>query len=172
MWCSEPKSRRGVTACCVAAFCVALAGCGFRPLHGEGSAAGAVLGEIAYETPTDRVGYHMRRMLERRLGRAPGDADYLLVADITLSDSGLAITEDSSITRYVVRGRSRYAMTGPEGFVPISGFVESVSAYSATGSLYATRAARRDAEERIAEDIGENIAIRVSAELDKRAQDK
>lgn len=106
------------------------------------------------------------------LGRPASDPPYLLVADIDISDSGLAITEDSSITRYVVRGRSRYAMTGPEGFRPVSGFVESVSAYSATGSLYATRAARRDAEERIAEDMADRIATRISAELDKRAQDK
>lgn len=141
-------------------------------MHGEGSAARAVLGEIQFEVPTDRVGYHMRRMLERRLGRPASDPPYLLVADIDISDSGLAITEDSSITRYVVRGRSRYAMTGPEGFRPVSGFVESVSAYSATGSLYATRAARRDAEERIAEDMADRIATRISAELDKRAQDK
>jgi LPS-assembly lipoprotein len=172
MWCSEPQTRRVVALCCAAAFCAALAGCGFRPLHGEDSAARAVAGDIAYETPTDRIGYHMRRMLERRLGRAPADAQYLLVADVSLNDSGLAITEDSSITRYVVRGRSRYAMTGPEGFVPVSGFVESISAYSATGSLYATRAARRRAEERIAEDMGERIATRVSAELDNRAGDK
>ncbi len=137
-------------------------------MHGADSAASQIAGKVSIETPTDRVGYHMRKALERVLGRSSASADYLLIADIKLSDSGLAITEDSSITRYVVRGRSRYVMTGPEGMKPVSGFVESMSAYSATGSLYATRAAQRDAEERLAADLGDRIATRIAAELDGR----
>ncbi len=137
-------------------------------MYGEDSAAREVLGRVSIETPTDRAGYSMRQELERRLGRSNSGSDYLLVADLRLRDSGLAITEDSSITRFTLRGRSRYALTGPEGVPPISGFVDSMSAYSATGSLYATRAAKRDAEERVARDLAMRIADRVTGALNAR----
>jgi LPS-assembly lipoprotein len=45
----------------------------------------------------------------------------------------------------------------------LQGEVKSLTAYSATASLFATRAAERDAERRIAVDLAERIAVRVAA---------
>ncbi|TYO88870.1 LPS-assembly lipoprotein [Oceanicella actignis] len=165
MSCSE---RRRLCAALLAA--ATLGACGFAPMNRAGSGPARALGAIALDVPTDRLGFALREALERRLGRAAPDAPLRLTAELSFSSSGLAITDDNSITRYVLRGRSRYILTGGEDFAPVSGFVEAVTAYSATGSLFATRAAERDAQERLARELGERIADRVLAELSRRAQ--
>jgi len=163
MW--SPDRRRLLRLGALALGASALAGCGFRPMYGRGEAVADLYGAIAYRTPEGRLGWMLRETLQRRLGR-PGEAPtHALEADIKLADTGLAITEDSAITRYVVRGVSRWTLTGPPGFKPLSGEVKSVSAYSATGSLFATRAARRGAEERVVRDLGERLATRVAGRL-------
>lgn len=146
-----------------------LAGCGFRPALKAGTDQRGLRGTVMLSVPEGRLGFAMRETLERRFGR-PGDAPtHLLTADLRIDDTGLAITPDSSITRYVIRASSRWSLTGPEGFRPIEDVSESMTAYSATASLFATRQARRDAETRAATEIGERIWTRILAELEARA---
>lgn len=143
------------------------AGCGFRPALGPDGAARALYGEVEMIVPRGRLGFALRERLQARLGRAGAQAPYRLTADLTLSDSGLAITADSSITRFVVRGESRWRLTGL-GETAIEGVEQSLSAYSATASLFATRAARRDAEARVTQDLAERIATAAAAALATR----
>jgi len=149
----------------LAALPLALAACGFKPMHGTGAGGDALDGLVAVKTPEGRNGFALREALERRLGRAKGDARWQLVATLSLSESGLAITEDSSTTRYVLRGLSNWTLLDSAGESQLSGQVETMSAYSATGSLYATRAARRAAQRRVSMDLGERIATRLAAAL-------
>lgn len=160
--------RRGILRASGAAALWALAGCGYRPLYGGGESVRSILDRTSYSLPSGRLGFAMREALGRRLGSGADGGEYTLEANLIMEDSGLAITEDSSITRFLLEGRSRYSLTGPDGFAPLIGDVESVSAYSATGSLYATRTARRDAERRVASDLGVRIATAVAAQLNAR----
>jgi LPS-assembly lipoprotein len=142
-----------------------LSACGFRPVHGDGAGGDAIDGIVAINTPDGRNGFALREALERRLGRAASGAPWTLDVTLTLTQSGLAIAEDSAITRYVLRGVSDWALKGADGEIALKGQVQSMSAYSATGSLYATRTARRAAQRRVAEDLGNRIATRLSAAL-------
>jgi LPS-assembly lipoprotein len=157
----EPKlSRRALLAALPVA---ALSACGFKPMHGDGAGGDALDGLVAVDAPSGRNGFALREALERRLGRAGPNPRWELVASLDLNESGLAITEDSSTTRYVMRGTSSWVLRDLDGEEALSGKVESMSAYSATGSLYATRSARRDAQRRVAMDLGERIALRLAA---------
>ena len=148
---------------------LALSACGFRPALKAGTEQRALRGDVALRVPEGRLGFALREALEGRLGRPEGAPAYLLTADLVMTDSGLAITQDSSITRYVITGASRWSLIGPEGFRPIEGVSEGMSAYSATASLFATRQARRDTETRVAKELGERIWTRILAELEARA---
>lgn len=144
---------------------LALAACGFKPMHGDGAGGDALDGIVAVQTPEGRNGFALREALERRLGLAGPDARWQLVATLSLTESGLAITEDSSTTRYVMRGVSKWTLLDQAGESALSGQVETMSAYSATGSLYATRSARRAAQRRVSMDLGERIATRLAAAM-------
>lgn len=165
MW--SPDRRRFLL---LGAGAMALAGCGFRPaLRQEDGAGIARLRDATrLDTPRGRLGFALRAALEERLGRPGPDADWRLTADLRMTESGLAVTPDSSITRYVVRGRSRWRLEGSAGATAMEGEVDSMTAYSATGSLFATRAARRDAEARLARDLGRRVTTALLAEFAAR----
>lgn len=143
-----------------------VAGCGFRPLYGAGETGSLTLGKVAVASPEGRLGFYMRERLDRRLG-GPVDAakaDYLLKTDLEIVETGLAITEDNAITRYRLNGVAKYELFDNKAKkVALQGEVASITAYSATSSLFATWTAERDAERRIAEDLAERIALRVAA---------
>jgi len=170
----EPNIGRRALLCAVGG-ALLLGGCGFRPMLGEGAGGDALDGIVAIQTPEGRNGFALREALEKRLGRAGPGAPWRLTTTLALTESGTAITADASITRYVLRGESNWALSGAGagsgsgsgagGEAALSGQVQSMSAYSATGSLYATRTARRAAQRRVAEDLGQRIAIRLAAAL-------
>lgn len=125
-----------------------------------------MLGRTRIVTPDGRIGFALGESLRSRFGAAGASADHRLEADLAVTESGLAITSNSAVTRFVLRGTSRWLLTGPTaGEDGLSGTAESSTAYSATASLYATRAAQRDAETRLARDIGERIATTILASL-------
>ncbi len=142
-----------------------LAACGFTPALREGGGATAVNGATVYNVPEGRLGFELRAALQSRMGKAGEDSVYLLTADLVMTQTGLVITQDSDTTRYVVRGQSIWTLDGPRDFEALGGTVEAMSAYSATGSVYATRAARRDTEARVARELGERIWVEIAARL-------
>lgn len=156
-------SRRGALAALAGAAALALSGCGFQPVHGAGG-GDALDGRVRLALPDGRLGHAMRDVLERRLGLPGPGADWRLTATLDLSREGLAITSDSAITRYVLRAEAPWKLEGPEGEV-LDGRARAMSAYSADGSLYASRAARRDAEARVAAELAERISTAVAARL-------
>lgn len=155
-------SRKALLAALGAA-ALAASGCGFQPVHGGGG-GDALDGQVVFSTPSGRVGHALRDALERRLGLPGAGAEWRLETSIMWEREGLAITADSATTRYVLRGEAPWVLTGP-GEARIAGRALSMSAYSADGSLYASRAAARDAEARVAADLGERIATQVAAAL-------
>ncbi|WP_118133244.1 LPS assembly lipoprotein LptE [Oceanicella sp. SM1341] len=166
-WSERPLGRRGLLL-----GLLALGGCGFRPMYGEGSPARELQGRIAIgevtrgETP-DRMTYAYRDQLRRRLGEPSGAARYRLDTRLRVTSIGLAIAEDNATTRYNLTGIATFSLIVPGTAEPVlTGTVDSYSAYSATGSVYATRIAARDAERRIAEDLAERVITRIAAQAD------
>lgn len=135
----------------------ALGGC-FRPMLREDSAARSLRHRIALPEVDGRFGYFLYQSLQDRLGK-PIDPEYRLEITMKLEDQGLAVAEDDAITRIGLVAKAKWQLLRiSEEEVVLSGRVDSQSGYSATGSLFATRVARRNIEERLAEDVGERVA--------------
>ncbi|MCV2892464.1 LPS assembly lipoprotein LptE [Lentibacter sp. XHP0401] len=142
---------------------LALGACGFTPVYGPESDARALLGAIEVDPPRDREGYLLVRHLEERLGRT-SNAAYALSVSIELDTERMAITADNVATRYNLLGKATYALRALDGGkVVSSGIVQSFTAYSTTGSTAATRAAEKDATERLMVILGDKIVTRLMA---------
>ncbi len=152
------SDRRGVLL-----LALALAGCGFTPVYGPGGAAEGLHGQVAIDPPRDAEGFTFVQALRRRLGE--GDAPrYRLSAELTLDERQMGVTRGQVITRYQVIGSARYRLTDSETDARLtSGTVESFASYSATGTTFATRAARRDARERLMTILADQVVDRLLA---------
>lgn len=129
---------------------VALAGCGFTPVYGPGGAGQTLQGRVLVETPTNPDSYVLVRYLEERLGQ-PDPAAYGLSYSMKKSEQGLAVTASQIIERYNVLGDLSFALRDlSDNTVVTSGKVSGMTGYSATGTTIATRAAQKDAHERLA----------------------
>ncbi len=142
-----------------------LAGCGFRPLYGEQNAgAAAIVGDVALQEASDPETYAYRERLRRRIGDAGAGAVHLLLWEISMEETGVAITRTSDITRYQVVGIAKYRLIAQaNGVVVQEGSVKASGAYDATAEAFATRAAMRDERIRIAEELAELSVTRILA---------
>lgn len=104
---SWPEARRAGAAALAA---LALAGCGFRPLHGEATAR-AVAGVEVAPIP-GRAGEALRDALSRSLhpGGRRGAADYRLEVDANSSSGALITGGDTFVRRYDIVLRARYRL--------------------------------------------------------------
>lgn len=128
---------------------VALSGCGFTPVYGPNGVGRSLQGLIEIESPTDTTSYTLVSYLEQRLGRSSA-AKYGLTYALSTRDEGLAVTASQTIVRYNVIGELSFALRDlTSGSVVSSGTVTAMTAYSASGTTIATRAARKDANERL-----------------------
>ena len=144
-----------------------LAACGFKPLYGKGSAAEISIGRVRVEQIGGLMGFKLRQRLTSRLGAADAPSHRLNV-DISTTSQELAINPQSEITRYSLTGIATYRLTSiSDDRGVLSGNVRAFAAYSATASAYATTVAERDARERLANSLAEQIATRLAASADR-----
>lgn len=142
---------------------LALGGCGFTPVYGPGGSARGLQGAVEVDPPRDREGYLLVRHLEERLGRA-SQPKYGLSIAINLQEERMAITEDNVATRLNLLGKATYALRDlSTGEVIGSGTAESFTGYSTTGSTAASRAAEKDAAERLMVILGDKIVTQLMA---------
>lgn len=140
-----------------------LAGC-FRPMLAEDSAGGQLRGKVALPPVGDRFGFYLHDSLESRLGR-PSDPIYRLEVRTQVTESGLLVAQDNTITRLRLRARARYRLFRDGETKPvIDDVVVSESGFDSTASLYASRTTRKDIENRLAKDLGDRIARRLYAQ--------
>lgn len=164
MWSSERRRLIGRLAAglALAAAAPLLAGC-FRPMLAEGGAAGGLQGRVALPEPRDRFSYHLNRSLAERLGE-PTVPDYRLELKTALERESLAITQDDAVTRISLTAVAEWALYRAGETAPVlSARTVTQSGYNSTASLFATREARRDIENRLARDLGERIARQILA---------
>jgi LPS-assembly lipoprotein len=161
MWCSD---RRGFLA---ALALPALAGaCGFTPLYGEGAPATAMAGRVDVGLIEGAAGFTMRERLTGRLGPATAPTHRLDVA-LELERTGVALTQENITTRYNVVGTATYALFPLAGGPAVtSGTLRLVTGYSApttaAASAFAIRAAERDAGQRLAVNLADQIVQRLA----------
>lgn len=97
----------------------ALGGCGFTPVYGTRSATGTNaardgLAAIAVEIIPERSGQLLRQALQERCERFGAGAErrYTLQASFSVADEGIAIQQDSAVTRIRMTGYAQYTLRG------------------------------------------------------------
>lgn len=143
-----------------------LPGC-FRPMLAEDTGAAKLRGRIALPETSDRFSFYLRDTLEARLG-APREPDYRLEVRHSLTESGLLVAQDNTITRLRVRAVADFRLYRRGVSEPVlEDRILTESGYDSTASLYASRTTKRDIERRLAADVGERIARRIQAQADQ-----
>lgn len=141
----------------------ALAGCGFAPVYGPNGSGHALLNAVALDTPETRDEQILVREIETRLGRASSPR-YALGYTLDISEEKMAISATNITTRFNLVGRADYTLTETgSGVVMTKGSVSQFTGYSATGTTVATLAAERDARERLARILADQIVTRLIA---------
>ncbi len=142
---------------------VALAGCGFTPAYGPNGSARALQGAVLVQSPDSEDSYLMTRQLEDRLGRAAAPR-FGLTYSLDFVEERMAISSTNITTRFNVAGKATYALTDlATEEVLTTGTVNSFTGYSTTGSTVATLAAERDARERLAVILADQLTARLVA---------
>ena len=160
MWCSD---RRGLL---VLALAGGLAACGFTPLYAPGGPAASMAGQVVVEPLDGTAGFALYERLTGRLG-PPTAATHRLVVDLTLDQSGVALTQENFTTRFDVVGTAAFRLVPLNGGPPVViDEVRSITGYSApiseTSAAFASRAAEIDAERRLAQTLAEQIVQRLA----------
>lgn len=155
-----------------------LSACGFRPLYGtssipegaESAFASIRVEPVASTNDSDRIGYLVGDALDRTL-HTPGHHEttvYALRVALTDERRGLAVQDDASITRYNYRLTAEWTLTAIGADKPAAaGRAETTASYNVVDSQYATLVARKDAEDRAAREIAEQIKLRLAVSLMK-----
>ena len=163
--------RRIVGAKIAVVISLALAGCGFQPLYGDGGAmTGLALQNVYVEPISDRVGYELRNNL-LDLFNATGQADnaqFRLVLSLSETEDAVILQTNTAITRYNYTLSAHYELIPRASTQAVkSGDVTSLTAYNVAAApfLYSTVTAQRDAKNRAANDIAERIRTQIAVYL-------
>jgi LPS-assembly lipoprotein len=138
-----------------------LAACGFTPVYGPGGSGQILQDNVSTSEPVTRNDFLLNQRLEERLGRV-NDAPYLLSVSTSIGVGGLAVDTAGTTTRFNIVGTSQYSLTErATGRIVTSGAVDNFTSYSASGTTIATRAASRDAQERLMVILADDIVTRL-----------
>ena len=138
-----------------------LAACNFTPVYGPGGSGGVIRDQIRVADPQTRLDFEVLSRLEDRIGTG---ATYTLSFVIDTAERDLAIDENETIERINVIGSLVYTVTeAATGQVVDRGEVSTFTAYATTASPVATASARRDAENRLAVALADQLVTRLIA---------
>jgi LPS-assembly lipoprotein len=166
--------NRLIGLCLASAAAVSLSACGFRPLYAtESTPAGiAVYFEQIYVAD---IGGRTGRVLRNQLMDAftpsgtPASAAYRLEIELTDGKEGLVIQENADITRYNYTLTAKFNLVdAASGQVMERGSSRAIAGYNVVNEQFSTQIAQRDAEERAAREIGEDIRLRLGVFFEKR----
>lgn len=153
-------NRRNMLALVLGA---SVSACGFTPVYKDGSAASDLQGQIEIDLVKGRKGFELRQQLEDRLGRAEPGAPYVLTFRLTVTESGLAVTEDEGTTRTNLLGIAAFTIRAKDTQkVVYEDEVKNINAFSTTSETYPSSVAERDANIRLAQALADQIAARIS----------
>jgi LPS-assembly lipoprotein len=164
----------------VAGLALSLGACGFHPLYASppganGDAVGQGMtqyySQVLVEPIQGRQGVHLRNQLMDVLtpGGTPSNAAYRLSIRLEEQKEGLAIQTDTRITRYNYNLTAKYELKDAvSGQILDRGISRSIAPYNVVDSQFATLSAERDAQERAAREVGEDIRTRLGLYFEQR----
>lgn len=166
--------KRIFRAVAVAVAAVSLAGCGFRPLYAVGTTPDGMssyFGQVYVDPIPGRQGVHLRNQLLDAMtpDGTPSNAAYNLNVQLTDQKEGLAIQENTQITRYNYNLTAKYELRDAvSNEVLDKGVARAIAAYNVVDSQFGTQSAERDAQERAAREVGEDIRLRIGLYFENR----
>lgn len=170
------RPRRALLRGAAGLLALGAAGCGFRPIHGGGAAAGSDADVAAEMAATrialipDRFGQYMRRALQQRLGQGSGEAvaaRWELLVGPSLAGEATGIQRDGAATRVRTIATANWTLLRltPRETVA-NGFERTLDAYNIQGVQFFAADASRDAmERRLAEQLAEEVVLRVAMQF-------
>lgn len=145
-----------------------LAACGFKPLYGERMDSPAIndsLGTILVAPIPNRLGQLVRNAVLERIAPlgAPDAPAYRLEIKVDVEKTNVGIRQDESVTRITYRLNAEYRLRdfATEDTL-VTGKAWSTTAYDVVRSDFATLVAEEDAQERLAEEVAEEIRTRLA----------
>jgi LPS-assembly lipoprotein len=168
---SRAHSRFGAIGVLLAA--LTLGACSVQTLYGptnfvEGSAVQSTLTRISVAEVQDRVGQQVRNRVIFQMagGKVISDPLYHMTLTVTSRQIGLGITvtEASPIYSVIVQATFTVKKAGTEE-VLITGTASANASWNYVNQIYANTRAKLDAENRAAEQVGNQIATRVAAAI-------
>lgn len=158
MWLSD---RRGFL---MLAGAFALAGCGFRPVYGEGGSGRVLRNAVRAADPVSRADFNFLHAFEDLNGRAPAPR-FALAYTITTRQVGGGEVQNFGATRVQLFGTLDYTLTDiATGTVLARGQVAANTAWSTTGTQLASLTAAEDAELRLMRILAEGVVTRLATE--------
>lgn len=151
----------------LAVSCLFLAGCGFQPLYGGGTAQ--TLDNMSISVSgDDRLAYLTETALIERTGTTQNPSSGLSVT-LQTAQVPLGVSADGQATRVALNIRAIYALTGDIG-EPLGNTVTERIVFETPSAPYALISARSNAERRAAESLADAIVRDVLAGLRAREQ--
>ena len=151
----------------------ALAACGFSPLYG-GSDKNYINQELVHiniDSIKDRKGQIIHNFLLDRLNPSGRRADSRYTLSIavsrTIDEMGLKLTEEATRAKLTLIA-SYFLTRDADGKVLAEGSVRSVNSYNISASEFARIASERDATERAAREVSDEIKTRLSLYFSRR----
>lgn len=152
-----------------------LGGCGFEPLYGhraQSNSAPAQFAQITLSPIDGRAGHHLRNYLIDRFSARGGTLKktYRLEIALTERKDGLAIRQDESVTRFNYRlmGGVRLIRIQDQAILYETS-LRVTSAFNVVDSEFATLSAERDAEERAARELSDEVVTRLALYFQRSA---
>ena len=145
-----------------------LQACGFHPLYAEKTGTANKLESVRIAPLQERNGQMLHNMLRDRInpGGQPANPEYLLRVALKERTAGLGIRRDRTASRFNLTVKTQYTLYTADGrTVLFRGKSEATSGYSALDlpAQYGTLSAERDARERanqvVADDIAQRLAV-------------
>jgi len=180
MWCIPNRAKKWAATAAGMLLGLALAGCGFQPLHRSGGGvagsdgSAASLGAVRIAPIANRAGQHLRNLLLDRMTPrgAPAAPRYVLEVKLAEARREFALRSDETPTRVTLTVNASFALS-PVGKAQVfRGGAVSANGYNVLQSEFATLAAERDARRRALTILSEEISLRVAAALHNPAMFK
>lgn len=152
-------TTRRAAACAVLLAPLMAVGCGFSPIAKPiTSAENISLSALSVLSDDARVEFTIRRTFEKFV-QFESEGEPFKVS-VVLESEAFAIQPDDEVTRIKLTAIARYTYSAGDS-PGARGVIQSVSGYNATTSQFATSASRRDAIEKLAEDIANKLVTRL-----------
>ena len=179
-----PRAAHPFRIACAALLLLAVAGCTVRPLYGDvtastgtGRAASAQsLASVAIGPVEDRVGQEVRNHLIFLLGGGagqPANPEYTLNLRASARKASAAAiqvgTTDLEPTSAVVTVRASYTLVDAQGTVVSAGTRSAQAAYDVSRQSFAALRAERDAQNRAARELAEQLRAAIAQDMERPA---